>query len=244
MPTPLTSSTLTQLIVKVMMAWDSWNSTDTTISTTDTTNDTSGERARQAINRALQLIYALIKDSKYLEAYPTTALSSTANQDYIDLDPEAYLDDIDAITETTNQKIRLTRRSWSWYRTNYPDPSQAVGDPVYYIRRGNRVYLAPRPSSAVPYTIDYRKIPKELSLGGDVPLIPNSLDFWVVAESVVILYIMEDPSSVPAQVLVERNDARAAGLNSVNTSFDKPMQSGSNTESDGRHSYPYKRPVG
>ena len=244
MPTPLTSSTLTQLIVKVMMAWDSWNSTDTTISTTDTTNDTSGERARQAINRALQLIYALIKDSKYLEAYPTTALSSTANQDYIDLDPEAYLDDIDSITETTNQKIRLTRRSWSWYRTNYPDPSQAVGDPVYYIRRGNRIYLAPRPSSAVPYTIDFRKIPQELKLGGDVPLIPNSLDFWVVAESVVILYIMEDPTSVPPQVLVERNDCRAAGLNSVNTSFDKPMQSGSNTESDGRHSYPYKRPVG
>lgn len=244
MPTPLTSSTLTQLITKLLMSLDQYNSTDETVSTPTVTSDTAGERARICLNRALQLIYSLIKDSRYLEAYPTNSLSSVANQDYIDLDEEAYLDDIDSITETTNQKIKLHRRSWSWYRTNYPDPSQAVGDPVYYIRRGNRVYLAPRPSSAVPYTIDYRKIAKELKLGGDVPLIPNSLDFWVIAESIVIWYMMEDPTSVPMQVLAERNDCRQQGMNSVNTSFDKPMQSGSNTESDGRHSYPYRRPVG
>lgn len=244
MASALTHTKLSSLVIKFLKSIDQWNSSDTTLSDTDTDEDTAGERARICLNQALHQIYSLIKDSKYLESYPSTNLSSTANQDYIDLDPEAYLDDIQGVTETTNQKIKLRQRSWNWYRRHYPDPSQVTGDPIFYIRRGNRMYLAPRPTSSVVYTIDFVKLTKDLELAVDLPLIPTQYDFWVIAEATVIWYTMEDPTSVPALVIAERDSKRQAGMQGINTSFDRILQSGSNTETDPAYSYAFKRPVG
>ena len=242
MPSPLTHSTLTQLIVKFAMSFDGYNSSDLSISTPSTVVDTTGERARVCINLALHQIYSLIKDSKYLEAYPVSTLSSSPNQDFINLDPEAFLDDIESVSDETNQ-YSLEQKSWSWYKRNVPDPAQVTGDPLYYIRRGDRVYLTPRPTSTINYTISFRKLTVDLKLGGDMSLLPVQYDTWIIAESIVKWYVMEDPSSVPALVISERDDTRAAGLASVNTSFDRVMQSGSHFAPDHGGMYPWRRPI-
>ena len=242
MATPLTHSTLSKLIVKLLMALDQYNSTDTGVSDADTTVDTAGERAKVCINLALHRIYSLIKDSKYLEAYPVTTLNATTNQDYIDLDPEAFLDDIESISDETNQ-YGLTQKSWSWYKRNVPDPAQVTGDPLYYVRRGNRVYITPRPTSVIQYVFSFRKLTVDLKLPNDLPLVPVQYDTWIIHEARVEWYIMEDPSSVPALVISERDDTRAAGLASVNTSFDRVMQSGSHFAPDHGGMYPWRRPI-
>ena len=243
MPSPLTHSTLTQLIVKLAMSLDGYNSSDLTISSGTTVVDTLGERARVCINLALHKIYSLIKDSKYLDAYPVSTLPSVINQDYIDLDPEAFLDDIESITDETNQYV-LEQKSWGWYKRTVSDPAQITGDPLYYIRRGNRVYITPRPTSAVNYVFSFRKLTVDLKLGGDYSLLPVQYDTWIIHEARVEWYIMEDPSSVPALVISERDDTRATGIASVNTSFDRVMQSGSHFGDDGGEVRGYKRPIG
>ena len=246
MPTPsaLTHTPLSELIKKFLKAGiDSYNSSDLSLSTPNADADSLGERARLCLNLALQQIYDLIKDSKYLEAYPTTNLSSVAGQDYIDLDPEAMLDDIQAVTERTNH-IKLHKRNWAWYRRNFPDPSLTSGISYYYIRRGDRLYLAPRPSAAIPYVIDFIKFTGDLVLNGDLPLIPTRYDYWILSEAVVIWYTMEDPSSVPALVLAERESKRKSAMDSIFTGFDQVLQAESNTERIGLRAYPYERPVG
>lgn len=244
MASPLTHTTLADLIKKLLKSLDSYNSTDLTLSTPNADSDSLGERARLCLNQALHMIYSLIKDSRYLEAYPTTNLSTTANQDYVDLDPEAYLDDIDAITETTNDR-KLIRKSWSWYRRNYPDPSQVSGEPLYYIRRGNRVYLAPRPSSAIPLTIDFRKLTDDLKLNGDISLLPTRYDYWIIAEAKVIWFEMEDPTAVPALIIAERDNKRQIGMESVVDTHDTILQSRSHFDSsDDPGILPYERPDG
>lgn len=243
MPSPLTHSTLTQLIVKLAMSLDGYNSSDLTISSGTTVVDTLGERARVCINLALHKIYSLIKDSKYLDAYPVSTLPSVINQDFIDLDPEAFLDDIESMNDEVND-YPLTQKSWSWYKRNVPDPSQTTGNPLYYIRRGNRVYITPRPTSAINYVIAFRKLTVDLKLGGDYSLLPVQYDTWIIHEARVEHYLMEDPSSVPALVIAERDDTRAAGMASVNTSFDQVRQSGSHFVGDASGMRGYKRPIG
>jgi len=93
MASPLTSTTFANLIKKLLKTLDNYNSTDLTRSTTSTDQNSSGELAGIVLNHALHEIYDLIKDSKYLKALPSTNLSSIADQDYIDLDVEPYLDD-------------------------------------------------------------------------------------------------------------------------------------------------------
>lgn len=245
MPSPNTHTRLEDLITLFLKAGvDSYNSSDLTVSDTDTDQDTLGERARICLNLALQRIYALIKESKYLEAYPKTTLASTINQAFIDLDPEAELDDIEAITEQTSTQIRLVRRSWSWYRSNLPAPAQTTGDPTYYIRRGNRIYLAPTPSSVRTYTIDFRKYTGDLKLPSDLPLLPTQYNNWIVSEARVDWYMMEDPSSVPEQALLQQADARAAAIDSILNSYDKNIQAGSNCEGESLGAWPFQRPVG
>lgn len=234
---------LSDLIIKFLKSQDSYNSGDLTLSDTDTDQDTLGERAKICLNQALHLCYDLVKDSKYLEAYPTTSLASTPNVAYIDLDSETFLDDIEAISEQTTQQIKLIKKSWSWYRRNFPSPANVTGDPVYYIRRGNRVYLGPTPSEARTYTIDFIKLTKDLSLPGDYSLLPTRYDQWVIMEAMVRWYIMEDPTSVPQLIVTERDNSRFAAMNSISTSFDMIRQAGSNCENDTLSAYAYKRPV-
>ena len=112
------------------------------------------------------------------------------------------------------------------------------------MRRGNRIYLTPRPTSAIQYVISFRKLTVDLKLGGDYSLLPVQFDTWIIHEARVEWYIMEDPSSVPALVISERDDTRAAGIASVNTSFDQVRQAGSHFTGDGGELRGYKRPMG
>lgn len=243
MPSSLIHSTLNQLVVKFLKLIDSYNSTDLTVSNDATDQDTSGERARICINTALGIIYDLIKDSKYLESFPSQKLFTTEGQDWVDLDPETFLDDIEAITDTVND-TRLERRSWSWYRSNYVDPSSATGNPIYYIRRNNRIYLAPRPNAVLPLTIDFRKFTEDLKIAGDQPLLPTHYDYWIIAESTVIWYQMEDPNAVPALVISERDSKRQIAMESIMTSYDNVRVAESHFDREFIQGYPYKRPVG
>lgn len=244
MPSPNNNSTFIVLIRKLLRSLDQFNSTDLTLADTNNPNrDTSGVRAGLCINRALQKIYDLIKDSKYMDSFPTTSLSTTIDQDFIDLDEETTLDDIEAITDTAND-YRLTRRSWSWYKSHFPDPSQSSGIPQYYIRRDTRIYLAPRPNGVINYTVDFRKFTGDLKVHDDLCILPTRYDYWIIDEALVNWYSMEDPSSVPELIILERNNSRQTALESIFTSYDRILQAGSNTEGDSLGIFPYSRPVG
>lgn len=226
MPSPLTNSTLQDLIKKFLKSIDNWNSTDVGLSTDTVDSNSSGEVARICLNQALHGQYALIKDSKYLEAYPTTTFKTVAGQDYIELASEASLDEVESIIDTTNN-VKLIKKSWNWYRRNYLDPSLNSGNPQFYIRRNERVYFAPRPNSIVNLLTDFRKFTGDLKLNGDVCLLPTSFDFWTIAETKVKWFEMEDPESVPPLIITERNDARANALSSIFSDYDNSLQAGS-----------------
>ena len=239
---PLSHSTLESLTKKLLLSIDSYNSTDLDIETpSDLTVATSGERARLAINFALHKIYDLIKDSKYMESLSPATISCVANQDFIDLDTLTEVDDIEAITDTT-QDIKLTKKSWSWFRRNIPDPSAVTGTPYSYIRRNSRVWLTPRPTSAATYTIDFKKFTGDLTLKGDVSLLPTRYDYWIIAEAAVWWFKMEDPNSVPQIIIVDRDDARGGALDSILSSYDRDLQAGSNCEPRDFGTLPYADP--
>ncbi len=233
MPSTLITTKLSDLIIDFLKSLDAYNSTDLSISGISagayTDVDTSGERARRCLNKGLHLIYDLIKDSKYLESYPTTRLSSQEGIDYIELDPETYLDDIEAITDTTNN-YKLIKRSWAWYRMNVPNPANATGDPQFYIRRGSRVYLTPRPTSVRTYTIDFRKYTEDLKNNGDQPLLPTHYDYWIISESIQFWKRMEDEN----YVMVEPPE-RYIALGSIFSDYDSSSQVGSHMNHDPRY---------
>ena len=229
MPSPFTHSTLLDFIRLLNRSIDSYNADDLTLSTATTIQNTSGEVARICINQALQNIYSLIKDSKYLDAYPSTKFTTEIGKDYLELAVEASLDDIESVTDTTDN-FRLVKKSWNWYRRNYPDPSDGTGPPRYYIRRNERVYFAPRPSVARNLVFDFRKATGELKLNGDLSLLPTQYDFWIIAEAKVRWFEMIDPDSVPLLIVSERNDARANALASVLSDYDSSLQAGLHIE--------------
>lgn len=227
MSSPLTHTRFSELIKKTAKSLDYYNSGDLSVSTETTDQNTSGEIIGIAINNALHQIYDLIKDSRYLEAFPTTKLSTEAGKDWVDLDPEAFLDEIESIADTSNN-IKLTKKSWNWYRRNYPDPSDATGNPIFYIRRDTRLYLAPQPSSVIPLTIDFRKFTGDLKLGGDLPLLPTHYDYWIMAEAKVKFYETLDALEIPPFIVSERNEARATAMGSIFSDYDSSLQAGSN----------------
>ncbi len=243
MPSPLTSTKFSDLIKKLLKLIDNYNSNDLTRSTTSVDQNTSGEIAGMCLNNALHICYDLVKDSKYLQALPSTKFSSIANHDYIDLDLEPYLDEIEAITEGTND-IKLIRRSWAWYRRSFPDPSKTSGNPQFYIRRQNRIYLAPRPVSVIAYTVDFVKLVEDLILDGDVPLLPSHYDYWVVAEAAYEWYKMEDAKDIPQVAILDRNDKREIATNAILSNYDEVSESESHWKDREVNAYPYQRPVG
>lgn len=243
-PSTQTHTKLSSLVIKFLKAIDSYNENDLSVSDTDTDQDTLGERARIVLNLALSNIYGMIKDSKYLDAMPTTALVSTADQDFIQLDIVPQIDDVEKVLDTEND-YRLERKSWAWYRRNYPDPASSTGRPLIYIIRNDRMYLAPRPTEAVTYTVDYRKLTDDLELPGDLPLLPTQYDAWIISEAKVWWYGMEDPTSVPPILVSERNQIREISLGAINVSFDHPRQSASHFGASGEaRNLGYSRPVG
>lgn len=248
MSSPTTHTTFLNLIKKLLKLIDNYSmsggaATDLTRSTTTTDQNTSGEIAGLCINSALHICYDLVKDSKYLQALPSTKFSSVINQDYIDLDLEPYLDEIEAITEGTNN-VKLIRKSWSWYRKHYPDPSESTGNPIYYVRRNNRIYLAPRPNSVINYTVDFVKLVEDLVSDGDVPLLPSHYDYWIIVEAAYEWYKMEDPNSIPEVVVLDRADKREIATNAILSAYDELSVSQSHWNESAPNSYPYDSPIG
>ena len=243
MASPLTSTKFSELIKKLLKLLDNYNTSDLTRSTTTVDQNTSGEIAGMCINNALHICYDLVKDSKYLQALPSTKFSSIANQEYIDLDLEPYLDEIEAITDTTNN-IKLIRKSWAWYRKNVPNPAQSTGTPVYYIRRSNRIYLTPRPVAVINYTADFVKLVEDLVADGDVSLLPSHYDYWIIAEAAHEWYKMEDPTAIPQVVVLDRSDKREIATNAILSAYDELSESQSHWNEDDAHSYPYDSPIG
>lgn len=213
----ITGSSLATLRKEFLIQIDNYNADDLT------GDASSGDLATKSINKALQKMYALIKDSKFLQAYPTTNLVSTSGQDYIELGTVTDLDEIASIQDTTNY-IKLVKIPWYKYRQLSPDPSVNTGVPTHYARLFNRIYLYPRPSSAITYTTDYIKTYSYLSDDGDLALIPARYNFWIYSEAEVEWYKMQDASAVPKIVISERDANREIAIKDILSGFNEDFQ--------------------
>jgi hypothetical protein len=218
MESPLTHTTLTNLRTNFLKLLDNYNANDLT------GTNSSGEVANLCINDALQLIYTQIKDSKFMQGYASTLLSSTIDQEYIELSGISDLDEITAIKDTTNN-ITLKKIMPYEYFSQVPDTSDHTGTPVRYCRVRDRIYLDSRPTSVIVYTTEYIRKYARLVLENDTPLIPTRYDDWIYKEARVLWYMNEDIQSVPAVVISERDDARELYINDIMSNFDLVSQS-------------------
>ena len=109
-----------------------------------------------------------------------------------------------------------------------PDRANATGVPIYYTRLFNRIFLYPRPSSAITYSTEYIKLIARLSSDSDQAGIPAKFDDWIMKESRVIWFMMENPREMPAIVVSERDAAREIYLADMMADFDETLQVASN----------------
>jgi len=175
----------------------------------------------------------------------TTSLASTAAQDYIELAAIGDLDDITNLTETTNN-IKLIRIPFYRYRELSPDPSQTSGTPVHYTRLFDRIYLSPRPASAIEYTADYVKIITDLSAGADTALIPAKYNYWIYAESHVFWAIQEDPEAIAVvqNLKLHARDMAQVATGDIEASFDEAIEPDWHFGAPERPIYRFDSPVG
>lgn len=233
-------STLTTLIAKFLKTIDNYNANDID----PTVVNSSGELAKISINYGLQKIYAQIKDSKYMRAYPTTALISTPSQSYIDLGAVSDLDEIETIQDQTNNITLLSFSAWKYF-FEIPNPSRSTGTPFRYARVFNRIYLDPQPTATITYNCFYIKNFADLSGGTDQALIPSKYDEWIIEEARVKWLMMEDITNSQAieEAKAERDDCRAFYLADVMSQFDKVSQTQSHWTRKTNRQYIYKRPI-
>lgn len=231
------SSSLQTLRVKLLKLLDNYNAND--LSGTNS----SGEIADLCINDALQLIYALIKDSTYMQAYPSTNLVSVIDQEYIDIGGITDADRIVTIRDTTNNMTLECIPYWV-LRQEVPNPAQNTGIPIRYARLFGRVYLSPRPTSVIIYTSDYIKFYPQLTANSDTALIPSHYDDWIMKEAMVKWYMMEDKDGVPALAVSERDQARVIYRNDIMSEYDLTPEAQSHWNERGRVQRLYQRPVG
>lgn len=232
-------SSLTVLRNRFLKLIDNYNGSD--LSGTNS----SGEVADLCLNDGLQTIYAIIKASRHTDAYSSTALVSVANQAYIDLSAITDIDEIVAIMDTTNQ-WKLTEVSPEWYFRNVPDPSGVTGTAHIYTRIFNRIYLNPRPTSAITYTTQYKKAYPPLTNDSDTALIPSKYDRWIMAEAWVIWLMGEDINAVGAIQIAqaERERCEQRFLNDIFSNFDYvPMSASHFLENENRRWLPYQSPM-
>lgn len=210
-------STLTLLRKQFLIQIDNYNANDLT------GDGSSGDLATKSINKALQKIYSIVKDEKFMEAYPSTLLASTANQDYISLSAIADLDDILSITDTSNLYKLKYIPFWK-YREWSPDPSVVTGMPTHYTKLFDRIYLYPRPTTVITYTTDFVKSYAELSNDVDVALLPSKYNYWIYAEAEVEWYKMQDPYNIPQIVITERQRCYDIALADIMSGFNENLQ--------------------
>lgn len=212
-------STLTVLQKSVLLGLDNYNPNDLT------GDGSSGDQATRSINKALQKIYSLIKDSKFMQAYGSTSLASVASQDYIALSAISDLDEVVSVLDTSNNITLQYIEPWKYFQT--PNPANVTGVPFQYTRIFNRIYLRPRPTAVITYTTQYRKTYADLSAGSDVALIPSKYNYWILAEAMVEWKIMEDPNAVPAILLSERDKVRDIAMMDILSEYNKVIVSDS-----------------
>ena len=198
-------STLTTLRNKFLKLIDNYNAAD--LSGTNS----SGQVADLCINAALQTIYSQIKQSRYLDAYASTALVSVASQAYINLSGISDLDDLFAIKDTDNQYTLEEIPTWKYF-VERPDPTQSTGTPYRFCRIFNRIYLDPIPTAVITYTTQYKKLYPELSSDSDQALIPTKFDRWIIDEARVIWLMGEDPNAVSAIQIAQSERDKVADI--------------------------------
>lgn len=185
----------------------------------------AGDRADRCINQALQKIYSMVSDTRYLEANPGS-LSSVADQEYIELSGISDLRQIKSIVEATND-LKLVRIPFWQYRIWSPDPSNVTGTPTHYARLFNRIYLFPRPTSAITYTVDYEKTISDLSSDSDQAGVPAKYNYWILAEAHYFWQLMIDPSDTAAMsvIIAAASDAREQALRDIYAEYEGELVS-------------------
>ncbi len=213
-------SQMSTLRENFLLSIDNYNADDLT------GTNSAGDQAVRAINQGLQLIYSLIKDSHYMQSNPSTSLASTSGQDFINLSGISDIDEILSLTETVND-VKLTKISFWRYRSANPDPSNATGVPTHYARLFDRIYLFPRPDSAITYVADYHKRIDDLSSTTDRAGVPSKFNYWIFAEARVFWQIMEDRTDVASLNMLQAHAERirATALNDVFAEFDMSLGS-------------------
>ena len=218
-----TGSTQTVLRSKFLRYIDNYNASDLT------GTNSSGDIADICINEALQIIYQMIKSSRYMDAYASTSLASTADQAYIELSAISDLDELLALKDTTNVFTLLEISPWEYF-AQVPSPANKTGTPYRYCRIFNRIYLDPRPTAVITYTSEYKKTYARLASDSDTALIPSKFDAWIMEEARIKWLMMEDISNVNAiQVSrIERDRIQEIAMADIGSQFNRISQAASN----------------
>ena len=234
-----TGTTLSNLRSRFLRLVDSYNANDLT------GVNSSGDIADLCLNNGLQLIYSQLKASKFLQGYASTSLVSVAAQAYIELSGISDLDEIASMKDTANNISLQWVPPWVYF-DDIPDPADDTGTPFQYTRIFNRVYLRPRPTSAITYTTEYIKNYARLSADADQALIPAKYDDWIYKEAKVQWYQHLEPENVGVIGLAikERDEARSIYLGDALAGFNEVMVSESHWGRTGLRQRIYDSPIG
>jgi len=215
-----TGSTQANLRSRFLRLIDNYNANDLT------GTNSSGDIADLVINNALQIIYADIKNSIYLDAYGSSGLISTANQAYIELSAISDLDNLVAIKDQTNMYDLVEIEPWQYFLM-VPVTTQVTGTPYWWTRIFNRIYLAPTPTAAITYVTEYKKTYARLASDSDTALIPSKYDPWIYEEARVQWLMMEDITATGAlQVAIANRDrVREIYLSDLSANYASVKQS-------------------
>lgn len=242
----VTGSTLTVLATDLLASVDSYNANDLDY----TVVGSQGNQAMRAINQALQKIYSILKRNNLLEKEAVnSALSTTANQDYVDITGITDLDDIQNIYDASNN-INLKKIEFDEYRRMSPDPSETTGNPTHYALRGTgRIYLYPRPDAVYTLNIFYMAFASNLTTGSSTTSLPSKLDYWLLAEARVFWQLIEDASdqSKLGSYRTVAQECREVALEDLSSEYDLVEESDSHWDQTQPQSNEFPRfdsPVG
>lgn len=88
---------------------------------------------------------------------PNASVTTTAQQDYVDVDCDAY--SVETVNDqTTATPLRNEPDGWRG-RARFFEAGEArppLGVPSFWVRRGNRLYLRPTPSDARPLLVTFK----------------------------------------------------------------------------------------
>lgn len=237
----LGGSTFENLISRFLKLVDEYNANDLSTGSDNSNGDVAG----LCINEALQLIYSQLKASKFLQDYDSSALISTANQAYIDLSAISNLDEIVALRDTTNNLI-LQYIAPEIYFLTTSNPANDTGTSFQYTRIFNRIYLKPRPVSAITYLANFLKTYPRLVATSDQSLIPMKFDPWTYAEAKVLWLEMMDKNNIAAieSAKTERDRTAQILLSDAMSQFDYVPQAESHWDGvNGYRQRIFKSPI-